>query len=340
MPWPIVLASWVALAEPRLPLSWSAPPSCPDDEEVHAELGRLVGTLNAPTPSLRFDARVRPVAERYELELRSSDPTTPTRTLDAHDCETLASAAVLVVAIELDPVRATAAVPVQRPTPPAIPEPTLAPAPNSSPRPQPPDPAPPELDEPRDAEATGRDRPRALQAMLRAHGGGGWMGLPRVGPLVGGAAGLGWPRFRAEVLGELQPRQLASYADGTGAELRMASGGIRACPTMLRGSVEVPLCAGAWLGALRGRGRGVSMVREATDTWVAAEAHVGLAWSPVPRIALRAGLGGTVALRRPAFFLQDHPVLFRTPRFGGRFTVGIESRFPGRGRTESARRGD
>ncbi|MCA9709055.1 MAG: hypothetical protein KDK70_24635 [Myxococcales bacterium] len=111
------------------------------------------------------------------------------------------------------------------------------------------------------------------------------------------------------------------------------------CSLMSLGQLAIT-AAGLWLAVLQGQGQGVDVARRDTDLWIGPELAVAVAWAPTPRLALRLSAEGTVAVRRPAFTLRDHPVLFRAPRAGARLMAGVELRFPAYRRTEPRRSGD
>ncbi|MCA9709909.1 MAG: hypothetical protein KDK70_28985 [Myxococcales bacterium] len=365
---PLSLVLLVATAPPAV-IEWSAPASCPDAGEVERQLAALVPLEGlARGPGARI-GRVHAEAEGFALTLDLGDGR-PARRMRSADCSTLTAAAVLVLAIELDPLRAEATVaarardsardPGDAPPPSDVPRalpvrsgdaPPSSPvrsgdAPPSSPmrsgdaRPASPTNVPLEPtrgpSEAADAEPHG-----PIQGLVRARAGLGRVGLPRVGPIVGGAVGLAWPRARVEALGELHPRQRITYpGEVAGADLRMTAGALRGCAVLHPEPVELPLCAGLWLAVLQGQGQGVDVARRDTDLWIGPELAVAVAWAPTPRLALRLSAEGTVAVRRPAFTLRDHPVLFRAPRAGARLMAGVELRFPAYRRTEPRRSGD
>ncbi len=331
-PWiAAALLAWGASAsERRAPartwrLEWSAPSGCPDREAVRARVDDLVGDAEGRSPGLVVRGRVKQGRPHWTLDLELDDgDVRSSRRMEATACPTLVDVAALVVAIELDAVQAGVA--TQGPAPrPAIPDviegppvrPTtrggLGPA---DLRPQPrPDTAP-------------RRRGPGLGGGL--HVGVGAGALPGVGPVLGGSMTVAWPRLRLTAMADSWSRQTIRYPDDTaGASLGLTAGGLRVCPVLHPGPVEVPLCAGGWVGALRGEGQGVGTPRVVTDAWAAVELEPGIAWAPIPAAALRLGVGGLLAVRRPSYLLRDRPVLFVAPAVGARVTLALELRWRG-----------
>lgn len=351
MHWLPALALLMVTVKPDPPFEWSGAKGCPSEAAVRRELRALLPDIDSLALETSFSARVQATPHEFVLVLRSSDASEPPRQLSANDCAALASAVVLVIAIELDALGATARLEHVRPgsaTSPA--EPTTTPEPPElalgaivaqparvAPSPEPPIEPPTEVDPP----TTVPPKRAPIQGFVRVHGGAGVTGLPRAGSLVGGAVGLGSTRARIELLGDFQPRQRIHYPESTeGAWLRLWAGSLRGCPLLYLGPLEVPLCAGLWLGALHGEGIGIRPSRRVTDLWMTLELHGAVVWSPTARVALRAGVGVTAALRRPSFLLRGRPLLFRAPPLGVRLAAAVELRFPARRRTETASSGD
>lgn len=345
-----IAACWLANASASAPepdvtttdgsawtLEWSAPPSCPDREAVLARVDALVpgerprGSSPAARGTMVARGKVVEHADRWSLELSVGGES---RRMQAGECETLVDVTALVVAIELDSLATIAALPVTRPvTPsPVMPSPVAAvpPVPSvdtSEARPaRPPAVAP--LRAPRPP--TWPSRSRAPGLALGLHTGVGVGGLPSPSPLLGGSVVLAWPRFRVMALAESWPRQVALYPNqAIGAALGLGAAGLRACPVLHSGRVEVPLCAGTWVGGLRGEGRGVERSRAVTDVWAAVELEPGVAFAPRPMVALRLGVAGLATVRRPAYLLGERPVLYRAPAAGARITLALELRLRG-----------
>jgi hypothetical protein len=143
-----------------------------------------------------------------------------------------------------------------------------------------------------------------------------------VGPGVGGDVSLSWSRLRVE-LGASHWFRRPARDDGRGGDLQLTHGTLGACGRLGRGAVEVPLCAGAELGAMYGRGVGVDAPRSERVLWAAAWAGPRIAWRPVERLALGAALDLVIPLARYRFEIDGIGVVHRVGPVGGRIRVGL-----------------
>jgi hypothetical protein len=86
-----------------LELRWDAPQSCPSGDDVRAQVIDAVGDPEEPrTEVLQAEGRIEQTQDgRWSLELTLAG--SGTRTLDAGSCAELADAAVLIMAIAIDP---------------------------------------------------------------------------------------------------------------------------------------------------------------------------------------------------------------------------------------------
>ncbi|MFO0635579.1 MAG: hypothetical protein U0168_22275 [Nannocystaceae bacterium] len=83
-------------------VTWTAPPGCPDDAAMERRIAELVASSTAKDGIARAD--VRREGDAYVVDvIVAIDGTEHPRTLRAPDCESLADAAALVVALTLDP---------------------------------------------------------------------------------------------------------------------------------------------------------------------------------------------------------------------------------------------
>ncbi|MEM1417432.1 MAG: hypothetical protein AAGH15_21220 [Myxococcota bacterium] len=93
-------------------LRWSAPPECPDAEEIATRLYVPAGIA----PGLVLEATVEPTEDGYRLTLRGTrdGQALAERTLEAPSCEPLAEAAVLLASLAMETAAREAPVPVLR----------------------------------------------------------------------------------------------------------------------------------------------------------------------------------------------------------------------------------
>ncbi len=321
-------------------IEWDAPEACPQLATVQRTLAAALGPESMTTGGqLEVRATLSPQdIERWTLTLTlSRDGVERTREIEAQTCEGLTSAAVLVIAIAIDPSYDGEPITLlsEDPTT-AIP----APPPESERRDEPDaprsaaeNPAAVADDDPRtittpasrgDAAAA---PPSGIELSLRATAGPGLRLLPAVsGALELGLAVLG-RRWRAELAANYWTPVRGSLGGDLDARFQLASAVVRGCGVPGVGSVRFPLCVGLDAGAMTGRGiDGFATVRTARHAWVAARAGAFVAWRLHPRVSLWAGGEAIVPLRIPEFGTDDRASLVVIPRLGVAAVAGLEVR--------------
>lgn len=299
-------------------VQWAAPSECPNREVLVAGISRRLGRPLAAGEA-KVDARVTGDKFRgYTLDLAlSAGGRGETRRVQDPSCAALSEAAALrvVAAIEApDVVPTPEPAPVQEPE--TAQEPTLEVVPAEAIKTSPmPEPAP----GPEDRSSRGR----APGGLLRLQGGlelGALPGPRGVGPA--GAVGLGlgllWPRVRLELQGTV----LAPRSDGV-VKAGLYAGAVHGCGRLGRERLEVPLCLGLEVGALR-----ASRPQVGANWWLAVVVGPGLAWHLSSRISVWGSLQLAVAPLRPVFTDgtgKDDP-LFTPSVASGRLLVGVELR--------------
>ena len=116
-----------------------------------------------------------------------------------------------------------------------------------------------------------------------------------------------------------------------GASLRawMVAGSLHVCARRGRGALEVPLCGGVELGAMRGAASGVAGARAATGLLVAVTGGQGLVWHASRRVSVWTSLQLVVAPRVPRFELSNEVAsekLFAPSPVSARLLAGVELR--------------
>jgi hypothetical protein len=346
----LALRLGLALAEPAeepvppptpIVLHWSAPRECPDREAFVAAMTSVAGrTLRlSDDADLTVDGRVERSSHGYVLQLRMrSGGDEERRDLQAPECEALVSAGSLVVATRL-----LAAVPPPPEEPPAAPGETAedeppAPVSRASEPSTPAAEASPidddalELEPPAPPPSPARSRRPPLGITVAALGGAALGAGPRLAATVRVGVGLRWSSARLDAFARHAFATATGGDDVPGVRVSLTGAGVLGCWAPGRGRLDVPLCAGLELGATVGRGIGPLA---STDTirqlWIGLPLEAGLAWAPIPRLALRALLGGTVALRRPGFHVDagsDRLALVRPWPVGLHALGGLELRLP------------
>ncbi|MEX1362672.1 MAG: hypothetical protein AB1Z98_06065, partial [Nannocystaceae bacterium] len=187
---------------PPEPVRWEAPSGCPGAQTLRRGIEQRLGR-RLVADEVEVDARVSARAEGFTLELRTTvDGLTDTRTLEAAECEALADATALVVALAVDPVAVAEVLEAARAVAledEPIAAPPLLPATSSSDSTEEAEPtAPPAT--PDSELGVGRDR--GLEGgILRLTGGLGLGAVPGPTGALSLAGGLQWRRARLELEG-------------------------------------------------------------------------------------------------------------------------------------------
>ncbi|MCX4248091.1 hypothetical protein [Paraliomyxa miuraensis] len=323
--------------------SWTAPAGCPDRARGTELLQRFLGRPPPVPVRVVLSAEARGYAGLVEIDGAA-------RTLHASDCETLARAVALVVAVSLDPVAAASM------TTESESEPTPGPDPGRGvPEPESRIPEPdldlripepdldlriPEPDRTASTPTRGRrpvlasaDRPPepAPEPTTHAIALSGGAGLALL-PAPTGAARLGHAitrgGFRLQTDLTYAPPRTIAYPDEptVGGRFQSVSLGVRACFVPGSARVVAPLCAGLEGGPLIGRGVGIDQARNPVDAWVGGLASGAVVVRVHARVALTATAEVIASLRRPAFHVGSRGTLFRVPQVGLRGLLGLELR--------------
>lgn len=327
-------------------LDWQAPRGCPTEGHVEATIARLVGQPIAAgragagsSTQVRAVVRTRP--EGFEVELHTRHGVAEEhRTFTAPRCDALADATALIVAVALRPLEtaaaaSTAAASEVAPDPPpsAVPPAPTVVAPRQRPAVAAPVPTARASEAAAsEAAASEAEGARAVGGALAVTGGPAVGVLPGVGAQLAAVLALRGPRWRVEAGGTYWFPRTATTADQPTVEIGLGSGTVRGCYVLARSRLELPLCAGAELGAMRGRGQGAGVLSKTSRSlWAAAHAGPGLTWRLGPWAAVRLAVDVLVALRQPGFDLRiggERVELHRVPPVGGRAALGIELRWP------------
>lgn len=359
-------AAQAALTAP-LRLEWTAPAGCPGAAEVRELVAGVLGRpLESGGPdATRVRARVVTIDGGYALtiETRSASGTNTRRMQDPR-CSVLAEAAAVIAATAVDPSLAPPSLPPAEPAiatdlsagtgtglvplAPGVPgsedmsfgtDGSIAPperpvagqvpaapivrvagsAPVFASREPEPEPAP------RPAAAR---KPR-LRGALR------FAGVADLGSVLEATGGLTWAAallgrlWRVELSGLwLAPR--TSRPDPTrevGARVGLLAAALRGCLTPTMGRLEIPLCGGLEVGALRGVGVGIGDAASDALPWLAVNAGPGLMFAPIPRLALTLQVDLVVPTLPAVFEVGGYGEVYRGGRAAARAALGIEVRF-------------
>jgi hypothetical protein len=305
------------LAAPNEELRWHAPSECPDAAAVRAMVDTRLGRALAPGV-VEVDARVESIgAEGYRLELAiAMAGIRQERTLVAQDCELLARASALVIALGVD------AIAVAELEHEALAQPMIPTAPSEIDAPPQRSRAPPTATG-RSARTTGR----GLHAVLALVGGVERGALPGTTGAIDAAVGLRGRGFRLELAGTwLGPRTADAAVGSVRAQLGAVA--LRGCPELALRRVSFPLCVGIELGAMRGAGDDAPHHRTVHGLWVAPTISPGMRVGG-PALAFVARGEVAIPVQRPSFVLSEpgEPILVFAPApVSARLWLGIEWR--------------
>jgi hypothetical protein len=316
-----------ASTAPPVDLEWVAPRQCPGHGAVIREVSRILGD-QAPTPR-RIAARAevwRGEDTRWHAALTSTGTGSATRSLDAESCEAVANAAALILALMVDPSRATTA----SATPPAA----SASAPSASPEAAPAPPSPTAVTANPGEAPTSRpalsdagapvplEGPARRERDVESHGTRarwaiGVLGGVSVGALptaqLGAEVAIAWltERLRLEIAGRSDwSRQRVPLASRTdeGADYRLLSGLARGCYSLSSSRLALGACAVFELNWLRASGFGGAPSVDGDALIPAIGAAAIATYGIGDRIAVRVLLEGVAPLWRPTFVIVRGPL--------------------------------
>ena len=358
-PTPAQLSPQPDAAPTRLRLQWSAPPSCPPEGDARQLVEALTGArvVDEGPHEADADVQIEPSGVGFVGRVRARGPDGEhIRELAADDCGVLSRALALVVAVGLDAVAVASRSEVARQEDVSIaPVPADASGQDAATAPARDDTQVPEREATRARstespaatttlgveDAASRSRgglPPGLEIGGRVALGVGGLVLPSAGLGVQAGPYIGTRRVHVHVVAEYwTARTIELPEDPTvGADLRLASGGLRGCGVLERGRVRVPLCAGVDAGAVLARGRGDALASRssARAPWAAVIVQPGVALRVAPWLSLWLAFEGAISLHRARFRFEGMPEgedLFIVGPFGPRGFVGLELHAP-RGR--------
>lgn len=293
---PLLLAALVAASDARVEpsdapsVAWIAPASCPGGARLRGAIERRLGRPLADD-EVKLSGVVVDDGDAWSVTLQIAiGERSSTRTLTATDCGALTEAAALVVAVSLDAVQAASMLesPAPAPTPSTPPPPARAPT--------------PPVTDPVDAPTDERSR-TPPQISIGVAGGVGVGATPSVAAAVTMQTGVWWRRAAITLGGHWQSPRSASIAGGSVA-VQMGAADVRGCGRFTRGRLDVPLCAGLEVGAMRGRGSVAPGSRTRVGLWLGAIASLEL-WGRVHRnLDLGVAAIAGVPIVRPSFQLR------------------------------------
>jgi hypothetical protein len=279
--------------------TWSAPEECPSQEQVEAEITRLVrGDLRLHDGS---DLQAEVTVSRGALW--SAELTTQRagrlgrRSLEAPSCAAAAHAVALIIALSIDPDAAASG--------------ADAPAAATAPASQVPSSS-------------------ALQILAGFHTQGRIGALPGTDIGVGLGIGLAGPRWHSELRWTygLRRDQSAALPSGEGGRFNLAAGSLTGCFDVGRTKLAFGPCAVAEAGRVAATGYGATAGFSKNTTWLAVGGGIFASLVLSKHLHLLFEVDALAPLHRPAYVFDDIPgVVFRAPAVGGRALVELSWQF-------------
>lgn len=245
-------------------------------------------------------------AGRWQLRARLTvGAHTEEDTLVADKCGSLSDAMALKVALAIDPLAVVDAVQQSQ-------DRAASAVDNEGPRPP--------------LAIAGRERLR-LGARL--------VGAVSLGPLPGATPGVGLygslqvAPLRVELGAHAFWSGVARYDSppGLGADLQLFAGAVRGCLAPEVGSWLFPLCAGAELGAMRGRGFGVPEAAVSSGLWGGVVFGPAVQWRMTRALSLWLETDAVLTILSPEFHMRNLPELYSPGPLGARASLGFETEF-------------
>lgn len=283
----------------RAEIAWQAPASCPNADVVRA----------------RFRAQAPPDAEEPKADVVVTKTTTfaaelhvfpargepSTRRFESDDCEDIADAAALILALVARDEAARADASPDVPT-------------SQAPPPRPLAAARPTRNE------LGRTNDSGAAPHLELHAslgvGGAVNVLPSAAPGAELTIGASFAAWRIEAGGIWLPAQRTHVTARAGGDFDFLSASARACFVPAFGRWRAGICGGGALHVTSGRAFGVPMVEESTRSDAAMQAALLGDWSFTELFGLRASVYVDAPLKRPRYVIEHLGPVFETPAVG------------------------
>jgi len=312
---PALLAPKSAAAEPSEPplsLTVSAPPECPSRQALQAEALRLARVGPDFTRKLTAEIGVERAGARFSLRLHTDfDGVAGERSFEGSSCQAVSDAAVLTLALMLNPDVETDADPA-----PSAGESETKAAP-------PPEPGPPKQEPRRPIGGRDAGGPR-LEGAVAAYLGAELGILPALGPEIGAALGLSLRPITVWLGVSYAKAQDVTLSDGQGGRLWAGSASLLGCWAIPAGpSATIEPCAGAELDRVEGHGTGVTDPETGAIFGTSAVAGLSASIELAPRLSLRGSVQGLVPLGAPRVFLEDIGQIHQPGPVLGRAHAGL-----------------
>ena len=328
----LALTRWASAGGAQDPqgiaVRWVAPPGCPDEAFVRAEVARLLAGSRAPADRLEASAEVAVAAAGgWRVHLRTHSATADgERVLGGESCRAIAETTALIVAMAVDPDQATANDALARPgaTDGAPSDGDAGVAVDGEPGAAPP--PGPDAASASETEASSTPRAPPPAAWLLAAGAEGDLGaLPSAGAAP--ALMLAWrPHpFRFDLSGAYFAPVQAPVAGGGTATFVLVSASAHGCYELGLGRLGLGPCVGGELSSI-GASTNLSAPSSGNGQWLSLVGGGLLSFAPVDRLELDLRLDAEVPLLRPDFQV-DGASVHRPSVVTGRALLAFGARF-------------
>ena len=337
----------------RLRLTWSAAEGCPSEQELLAEVDKLLGD-RAPRAASKEPVAVKATVSReaggsFVVRLETpGEGSTQARELRGATCNAVADAAALILALMVDPDAAMApeeSAPSEPKTPginsakageesssntEPIPPPRSASAP-AAPSAPPPTRAAARAQKPKPPSLPAPSPAPSIDLRLNAWAGADIGSLPGLAPGLGalGSIALGAPRVSLGIAFWPDKAGTLDALPSAGSDVGLLAGDLGICAALLRNMpVEIAPCAAAEIGQIFAEGFGVSDPRRGAAVWIALKGGGALALRPFPKpfnnLGLTARIEAVIPLVRPRFVIEGIGPVHSPAYVAGRASLGIE----------------
>ena len=291
-------------AEPSrgIELEWRAPPGCPDEawarKAIDAYLGQRVHGSFKPI-AVRVDITAAP-GGRWRAALSAGGGANGSRTFEGGTCARVGDAAVLIVALMLDPVQVVAQMEPRR----------------EAPR------APPVLAETtRAVEAPDSTR---VELSVKAAGDAGSLPEPTVGAGLGAGLRSGRLSMELDLVAWVPRRAFGGPTPASGGEIQLYTASLRGClGTIQAVGLALAPCLRGEGGLSSGTGFGIAEPVTTHNAWGAAFLGLLIRQPGAERLGAWLAIEAGVPFVRPNYVIEEFGTVFRAGSVLGRVSFGL-----------------
>jgi hypothetical protein len=314
----IAVSSWSSRAVAGdalrgIDLQWVAPSGCPDETWARTALAAYLGHRRSDTfkpTAVRVELSVAP-GGRFRAALALDDGKGGDRKFEGATCGRVADAAVLIVALTLDPLEVAS----QIETPPAVPR-REAPSTSAS------------------AEAPRRSTDGAgttFELGVEATGDVGSLPEATVGAGVIAGLRMGRTLLEMDAVAWVPRRALGGPTPGGGGEIGLYTAGLRGCYAVVQAvesGILLAPCARLEGGVATGQGFGIAEPTSSKNPWGAAFLGLSIRQSTAASLGGWLTIEGGMPFVRTKYVIEDFGTVFRASPVVGRLSLGLAWSFP------------